>query len=68
MKKLLAVIAIAAIVTSCNNTSEGNDVAADSIRAAATADSLAAVKALADTAQPPVVDTTNTMKADTTIK
>ncbi len=68
MKKLFAIIAIAAVITSCNNTTEGTDVAADSLRAAATADSFAAIKALADTAQAPVVDSSNTMKVDSTIK
>jgi len=68
MKKLFAIFVIAAVVTSCNNTTEGTDAAADSLKAAATADSFAAIKALADTAQAPVVDSANTMTADSTIK
>ncbi len=68
MKKLFAIFAIAAVITSCNDTTEGADATADSVRAAATADSLAAIKSLSDTAQTPVVDSTNTMNADTSIK
>ena len=69
MKKLFAIFAIAAVITSCNDTTtEGTDATADSVKAAATADSLAAIKALADTAQAPVVDSTNTMSADSSIK
>ena len=68
MKKLFAIVAIAAVITSCNDTTEGTNAANDSIKAAATADSLAAIKALADTAQAPIVDTANSMSIDTTVK
>jgi len=68
MKKLFAIFAIATVITSCNDTSNETDATADSIKAAATADSLAAIKALADTAQAPIVDSANTMNADSSIK
>jgi len=58
MKKLFAIFAIAAVITSCTDTTQGTDAAADSVKAAATADSLAAIKVLADTAQAPMVDST----------
>lgn len=64
MKKLFAIFAIAAVITSCNDTTEENNAAADSVRAAATADSLAAIKILSDTAQAPVMDSVNVISPD----
>ena len=68
MKKLFAIFAITAVILSCNDTTEGTGAATDSIKAAATADSLAAIKALADTAQAPIADSANIMNVDTMIK
>jgi len=68
MKKLFAIFAIASVIVSCNDTTQGTDAAADSVKAAATADSIAAIKALADTAQAPALDSANTLKTDSTIK
>ncbi len=68
MKKLFAIFAIASVIVSCNDTTQATYAAADSVKAAATADSLAAIKALSDTAQAPIIDTLNSMNADTTVK
>ena len=49
MKKTFLTLAIAAMLCSCNNTATPDALDSDSARAAVTADSLAAEKALADT-------------------
>lgn len=49
MKKIFSTLAIASMLCSCNNTATPDEMESDSARAAFTADSLAAEKALADT-------------------
>ena len=50
MRKIFSSLAIAGILCSCNNTTTTDAFDPDSAREAITADSLAAEKALADTA------------------
>lgn len=66
MKKLFSILAFTAIMTSCNNSDSKTAAAADSARAAATSDSLAAIKALADTMKMPKDSMAKMM--DTTMK
>ena len=67
MKKLFAVLAIAAIITSCNDTGIKAAAESDSARAQATSDSLAEIKKPTDTLLVPEDNaTTNTM--DSSIK
>ncbi len=70
MKKLFSIVAISAILFSCNETETTTSTESDSARAAAVADSIQAANAMkvdttmsADTAMKPMADTT-TMKAD----
>ncbi|MEP7142258.1 MAG: hypothetical protein ABI707_05275 [Ferruginibacter sp.] len=64
MKKLFSIFAVTAIITSCSNSTDTKSGAdSDSARAAATADSLAAINAL-DTAKKPM-DTTAMPMMDT---
>ncbi len=66
MKKLLAIFMLTAFITSCNDTDTKAAAESDSAKAVATADSLAAIKALADTAAK-TMDTT-AIKVDSTKK
>ncbi|MEO7766918.1 MAG: hypothetical protein ABIS01_05805 [Ferruginibacter sp.] len=61
MKKLLAILTFTAFIVSCNDTETTSGASADSARAAATADSLAAINAMADTTKKSM-DTTMMMK------
>jgi len=65
MKKLFAILAITAFMTSCNDTETKSTADSDSAKAAATADSLKAIQALSDTAMKPMDSTT--IKVDTTM-
>ncbi|MCW3089292.1 MAG: hypothetical protein JWP81_361 [Ferruginibacter sp.] len=65
MKKLLAILAVTAFMTSCNDTDTKSSASSDSAKAAATADSLAAINAMSDTTK--AMDTTM-MKADSSAK
>ena len=74
MKKFIAGFAMAALFTACNDTTTTTASEADSATAVATADSLAAVRALSDTAAKPLndgaplqVDSTKTKMTDTTV-
>ncbi|MEO6549212.1 MAG: hypothetical protein ABIN94_14515 [Ferruginibacter sp.] len=66
MKKLVAIFSVAAFMISCNDTETTSSASTDSARAAATADSLAAINAMADTSNR-TMDTTM-MKADSSMK
>ena len=65
MKKLFAILAITAFMTSCNDTEPIATADSDSAKAAATADSLKAIEALSDTAMKPMDSTT--VKVDSTV-
>lgn len=54
MKKLFAILIVTTIIASCNDTDNKAAAEYDSARAAATEDSLAAIKALADTIKRPM--------------
>ncbi|MBC7887170.1 MAG: hypothetical protein H7Z13_04730 [Ferruginibacter sp.] len=73
MKKLFAMLAVTAIMVSCNDVETKSAADLDSARAAATADSLAAINALADSTMKPMMDSTlpkmdSSMKAMDTMK
>ena len=66
MKKLFTILTLTAFMTSCNDTDTKAAAESDSAKAVATADSLAAIKALADTVTK-ITDTT-TIKVDSIVK
>jgi len=66
MKKLFAILTLTAFITSCNDTDTKAAAESNSAKAVVTADSLAAIKALADTAAK-TMDTT-TIKVDSIVK
>ena len=54
MKKLFSILVITVLLSSCNDSEIAEGVESDSAKAFATADSMAAAKALADTAVVPM--------------
>ena len=69
MKKLFAIFAVAAIVSSCNDTKTKTAADSDSARAVKTADSLAAIKVVVDTtAKPMVMDSLKAKKDSPAVK
>ncbi|MEO6722602.1 MAG: hypothetical protein ABIN67_19685, partial [Ferruginibacter sp.] len=67
MKKVFAILTIAATLFACNDTATTSSSDSDSLAAAATRDSLAAIQATPDTTMKTMPDTTM-MKMDTTAK
>ncbi len=74
MKKVFSILAIAALLSACNDTETKASSDSDSLSQAATRDSLAAIQAVPDTTMKTVdtvakvLDTTAKIKKDTTKK
>ena len=66
MKKLFAILAVAATLSACNDTETKSSSESDSLAAAATRDSLAAIQAMPDTTMK--IADTSMMKIDSTKK